>query len=218
MDELVRTLKNFIVRDIIYIIRGASVILSFLYLFNRICFITGSDSTFVWLFAIGISYVIGYCIQEFFSLIRFVTTANYFQPWRPIKWLYRLSQHEEWEGIFPDITDEQNPQQEISRKMSEADIKINEKASPDNKAFRERITSHMMIGTTIGPCGFVSGILLLIKACILNRNCSREFNIWLTICVLLISILLILFGWIKGLQFMKNTEALYNSLQKTENT
>jgi len=270
MDELVRALKNFIVRDIIYIIGGASVILSFLYLFNRICIITDSDCTFVWLFAIGISYVIGYCLQESFSLLRFVTTANYFQPRFPLTWLYRRSQHEEWKGIFPDITNGPNCQEEIYKKMREADMEINEKASPDNKTFRERITYHMMIGTTIGPCAFVSGIILLIKAFILNRNCARElntyltigvvivvlvivacllldwikgfqfigpsslvfgilvftmakfynrnctckFNIYLAICVLTISILLILFGWIKGLQLMKNTEALYNSLQR----
>lgn len=62
MNELVKALKNFIVRDIIYILGGASVIISFLYLFGKIDIIRKETPTVIFLFIAGIGYVIGYSI------------------------------------------------------------------------------------------------------------------------------------------------------------
>jgi len=55
MNELVKALKNFIVRDIIYIIGGASVILSFLYLFKKIGIITKDTPAAIYLLIAGIA-------------------------------------------------------------------------------------------------------------------------------------------------------------------
>lgn len=193
MNELVKALKNFIVRDIIYIIGGVSVILSFLYLFNRIDIIVKETHTAIYLFIAGIAYVIGYCLQDTFSLFGIVTTASYFKPCRLQKWLYkRLERKDNWKDIpkFDPI---------------EADIKIDyAKDYPDSKAFRERITALMQIGTTMGPCGIVSGLLLVIKAFI-NTKCHFSFNITLAGVVSIISLLLILVGWIKAIQLMEYT-------------
>jgi len=65
----------------------------------------------------------------------------------------------------------------------------------------------MQVGTTIGPCSIVSGVLLLIKAIVINYN---PFNWALSIAVISVGILLIILGWIKAMQLMKNTEDHYN--------
>jgi len=219
MNELVKSLKNFIVRDIIYIIGGTSVMLSFLYLFNKTSIITNPASKVTYLYIAGLAYVIGYCMQEAFSFLHIVTTANYLQPWFLLRWLYRCLVREKWVDIFPDITKGPQRRQEACSRLREADVTINEKASTDNSAFRERITALMMIGTTMGPCFLVSGTLLLIKAveidfsfcyCPISFTVKTCFDLRLSIVLLLTSLLLIILSWIKAMQLMKITEDLCN--------
>lgn len=266
MNELVKALKNFIVRDIIYIIGGASVILSFLYLCCKIdtskqsiniTIIPESANVIFYIIGIGLAYVIGYCIQEVFSLLHVVTTANYFRPRFPLRWLYRCLVGENWEDVFsdPDIPDGRQHRQEVSKRLRKADITINEKTSQDNKTYRERLTSLMMIGTVLGPCALVSGLLLLWKALptfsekfitsfenlpevifvtiavfvivivflkvfvflippafmmLIVFSKKLPFDMVLALGLILISVCLIVLGWIKGLQLMKNTEDFYN--------
>jgi len=214
MNELVKALKNFIVRDIIYIIGGASVIITFLYLFGKIDTIRKETPTVIYLFIAGISYVIGYCIQELFSFLHIVTTASYFKPCAVQKWLYHCLTLSKWKEIALN-----------ENQLDEAELLIQEKACTDTKADRERIISLMMVGTTMGPCTFVSGILLVIGAIAINLNfCCRPtrvtvntcFDLKLGITFLLASLLLIILGWIKGMQLMKNTEQLYNRLRENQ--
>jgi cell division protein FtsW (lipid II flippase) len=106
MKELVKALKNFIVRDIIYIIGGAIVIISFLYLHNRMDFLlkhANDDHTAVCLLLLGIAYAVGYCFQDTASWIGIVTTASYFRPWGILQWVYWRFEHRFWQNIFPDI-------------------------------------------------------------------------------------------------------------------
>jgi len=233
MNELVKALKNFIVRDIIYIIGGASVILSFLYLFNKLDIIGKEIPTAVYLFLAGIAYVIGYCIQELFSLAHIVTTASYFEPWLILRRLYYSFLHRPWTDIFPDIPDGEQRREHIFRRLDEAELKIQEKACPDNKAERERLISLMLVGTSIGPCSLVSGFLLLYKAYLtlfktllgnpaMFLQDSEElrhlilllvFHFALGLVVLLIGGFLIMLGWVKALQAMKYTEALYTHVK-----
>lgn len=76
-----------------------------------------------------------------------------------------------------------------------------------------------MLSTTMGPCGLLSGILLLAKGIHIDSNFSycpisftinRCFDLKLAIAVILVSLLLIILGWIKALQLIKNTKDLYN--------
>ncbi len=210
MNELVKALKNFVVRDIIYIIGGSSVIVSFLYLFNKTDMLGKETHTAIYLLVAGLAYIIGYCIQDTASWIRIVTTASFFEPWPSLIWFYRRFLHREWVPIFPDIVDAEERRNEIFERLDKAELIIQEKTSVDNKAERDRIISLMHMGTTMGPCSLVSGILLFIKAFI-DRNYTFRFNITLTVSVLIISGLMIVLAWIKALQLMKNTEYLYNS-------
>lgn len=198
MNQLIKALKNFIIRDIIYIIGGASVILSFLYLLGKTNIISDPTSKVAYLYIAGISYVVGYCVQDTASWLGIVTTASHFTPCRIQKWFYRRFTHSPWQGI-PLTRNE----------LNQAELIIQERACADNKAGRERLISLLQVGTTIGPCGLVAGILLLIKTFI-DANRASAFNIILAGSVLLTSALLIILAWIKTLQLIENTQDLYN--------
>ncbi len=172
MKKLTKSIRNFIVRDVIYILGGILVILSFLYVWGgidiskksiNINIIPKSANIIFYIIGIGLAYAVGYCLQEIFSLLHVVTTANYFQPWFPLKWLYRCLIGERWENIFPDIPKGRHRRRDVSKRLRQADIIINEKASQDDKTHHEWITSFMMVCTTLGPCALVSGVLLLWK-------------------------------------------------------
>jgi len=68
----------------------------------------------------------------------------------------------------------------------------------------------MQVGTTIRPCGIISGVLLLMKA----ARTESEFDIISARSVIVLSILLLLLGWIKGVQVMKYTNDLYTHLKE----
>jgi hypothetical protein len=190
MNELIRALKDFIVRDIIYIIGGVSVVLSILYAFGKMDVIGKEPSIVIVLYMAGVGYVLGWVIQETFCLIHAVTTSMSYRPkWCVIKLLYRSYMRQEYNKA------EQFDQFEYS-------IKINEEASPKNIAESERITSHMLICTTIGPCAFVTGIILGVDCVMLG------------ICLILLSIILMLLARLKIIELVEFTYKLHDYLTK----
>ncbi|MDD5326321.1 MAG: hypothetical protein PHY02_00730 [Phycisphaerae bacterium] len=172
MSKLAKSFRNFIIRDITYIIGGASVILSFLYVWGKIDvsknsvninIVPKSANIIFYIIAIGLAYAVGYCLQQIFSLLHIVKTADYFKPRFPLRWLYRCLAGERWEDVFPDIPKGKRRRWDVTKRLRRANIIINEKASQDDKIHREWLATFVMICTTLGPCTLVSGILLLWK-------------------------------------------------------
>jgi len=172
MSKMAKSIRNFIVRDITYIIGGISVILSFLYVWGKInvskksiniTIIPESANIIFYIIGIGLAYAVGYCLQEILSLLHIVKTSDYFRPRFPLRWLYRCLEGERWEDIFPDIPKGRSRRWEVTKRLRQANIMINEKASQDDKIHREWIASFIMVCTTLGPCALVSGLLLLWK-------------------------------------------------------
>ncbi|MDD5064161.1 MAG: hypothetical protein PHQ35_05300 [Phycisphaerae bacterium] len=172
MSKLVKSIRNFVVRDITYIVGGLSVILSFLYVWGKIdiskkainiTIIPESANIIFYVIGFGLAYAVGYCFQEIFSLLHIVKTADYFRPRFPLRWLYRCLIGEKWEDVFPDIPKGRNRRWEVTKRLRRANIMINEKASPDDKIHREWMSSFIMVCTTLGPCAMVTGLLLLWK-------------------------------------------------------
>jgi len=274
MSKLVKSIRNFIVRDITYIIGGASVILGFLYVWGKIDvskksininIIPESANIIFYIIGIGLAYAIGYCFQEIFSLLHIVRTADYFRPRFSLRWLYRCLIGEKWEDVFPDIQKGRRRRWDVTKRLRRANIIINEKASQDDKIHREWMASFIMICTTLGPCALITGLLLLWEAIptffknnldiyavlkpylgdspemafliivvfimllILIRfsvflipfafvamvvfSKRVSFDMALAASILLIGVALIILGWIKGLELMKNTELLYHKIQ-----
>ena len=170
MSKMAKSIRNFIVRDITYIIGGISVILGFLYVWGKIdvskktiniTIVPESANIIFYIIGIGLAYAVGYCLQEIFSLLHIVKTADYFRPWFPLRWLYRCLVGEKWEDVFPDIPKGRQRRWDVTKRLRRANIIINEKASQDDKTHREWIASFIMVCTTLGPCAMVSGMLLL---------------------------------------------------------
>lgn len=170
MSKMAKSIRNFIVRDMTYIIGGISVILGFLYVWGKIdvskktiniTIVPESANIIFYIIGIGLAYAVGYCLQEIFSLLHIVKTADYFRPWFPLRWLYRCLMGERWEDIFPDIPKGRQRRWDVTKRLRRANITINEKASQDDKTHREWIASFIMVCTTLGPCALVSGLLLL---------------------------------------------------------
>ncbi len=150
MDELAKAFKDFIARDLIFIIGGSSVVLAFLYLFD--CF-RPYDAFPVpyYLIAAGIAYTVGYALQDFSCLIGFVTTARLHlkPPSCFVQCLYsRFLREEPWKNTK-------------GLDLDRAADWIKEK--PHQRAEYERIITLMQVGTTMGPCSLVSGVLVLLK-------------------------------------------------------
>jgi hypothetical protein len=183
MGELVKAFKDFIARDLIFIIGGSSVILAFLYLFD--CFHPYDPFPVpYYLIAAGIAYTVGYALQDFSCLIGFVTTARLHtkQPNCFVQCLYsRFLRGEPWENTK-------------GLDLDRAADWIKEK--PHQRAEYERIITLMQVGTTMGPCSFVSEVLVLLK----SFSGAGDFNCVLGILALLFSVILILLGWLKAAQ------------------
>ena len=94
MSELIKALGRFVARDLIYVIGGTTVILSFLYLFN--CLSSDELPLAYSLFGAGLAYVVGYAIQDLCCLVGLVTMADYFEPNCFVKRLYRRFTREDW--------------------------------------------------------------------------------------------------------------------------
>jgi len=95
--KLAESLSYFVTRDVLYVVGGSSVILSFLYLFDRL---PGSDLPTVWyVLGAGIAYVIGYAIQDGLSLTPITTTQSVIHPNRVVKKLYEWFAGPPWKDI-----------------------------------------------------------------------------------------------------------------------
>lgn len=200
MDALIKALKDFIFRDIFYVIGGVSVIFSILYAFGKMDVIGEKPSTLIVLYIAGIGYVLGWIIQTSFSVFRFITTS---QSYRPIKYslirlLYRGFMHESLPKVDPFDQDEYSD-------------KINEKAKPRSIAESDRITNHLQICTTIGPCAFVTGFILLVfridfvmhRFSAVGTTClPKGFDI----CIILIGLILMLLARV---MILRLTDGIY---------
>ncbi len=182
MGELIRALRHFIARDVLYVVGGGSVILSFLYFFDQLPD-ASSVSTAMYLLAAGIAYVVGYTIQEAFSLTGLLTSSYVTAPGRLVRFLYGRFTGRQWtlESDFDPLR---------------ANVTISAYADELNLVELHRIIALRQAGTTTASSGFVCAVLLGAKA-----FCNRApFDITLAVAVLVLSLVAWALGWIKAAQ------------------
>ena len=180
MDELVKSLANRITRDFAYVIGGGTVIsVVWLVCFSR----THSDfgiPSIAYLLLLGIAYVVGFVVQESFSFVPGFSTTLSIEKWKCfykccLAWLYLRYTREEWKKYE-------------GYKIVDAYKRIRQCDEP-TRALIERTATLKHLGTCIGPCFLVSGLLALIG------------NLWLiAIALLLIGGFLLLVGRLKTMQ------------------
>ncbi|MHC4169625.1 MAG: RING finger protein [Planctomycetota bacterium] len=186
MFELPRNVREFVVRDIIYIIGGGSVIVSFLYCFDRLPN-EGTPVAFYFLGA-GIAYVVGCAIQDLFSIIRLVTTGPVERPGGFIRRVYRRFTGEEWLELKD--FDPGQVRQALRSVLKNDEVRA---------ARYERAISGMILATTMAPCTFLSGSLILLRTI-----CSPSaFDFAVAAAALLLSLGLFVLAWLKAVQITR---------------
>lgn len=97
MIEFPKDVREFIARDLVFLVGGSCVVGSFLYRFYKP---PDQDTPIIYyLLAAGVAYVIGYALQDGFSVLRIVTTATVKKPGDLQKWLYKRFTGDDWDGV-----------------------------------------------------------------------------------------------------------------------
>jgi hypothetical protein len=184
MDELVKTLRHFITRDIIYIIGGSSVLVSAMYYFEKLQDFQLELAGYI--FFAGISYVIGYTLQDIFCLLPGFTTCPRMTPNKLQKWLYKRFNRKEWEK--PNLG---------NKNYFELPGRItNERMLAEH----DRVITLMQIGTVVSPCFFISSLFIFLKWNSQN-GFHEEFDLFLFILLIAISIFQLILTNIKSMQY-----------------
>ena len=155
MDGLVKSLENRITRDFAYLIGGGTVI-SLIWL---VCFsMTHPDLEYdklpsiAYFLLFGIAYVVGFVVQELFSFLPGFSTTLSIEKWKCsykccLAWLYLRYTREEWKEYE-------------GYKIVDAYKRIWQCDEP-TRMLIERTATLKHLGTCIGPCFLVSGLLAL---------------------------------------------------------
>ncbi|MCK5272143.1 MAG: hypothetical protein KAJ52_06180 [Sedimentisphaerales bacterium] len=197
MNELLKALKQFVTRDIIYIIGGSAILFSFTYCFN--IKITKNMPLIIQLFGIAMSYVIGYVVQELFCFMHCTRIyCSSFNPNGLIKKLYERYTRME----IGEITKIDN---------IEADIEIYKHPTKNVIGIYERIITLKQVGTTIGPCLLFSSIFTLIH--IFTNGSSVGFDVALICCSITLGVILIFLGWFKYIQQCKCASKILDDIE-----
>ena len=184
MQYIIKAFTKFFFRDVMFVLGGSAIILSFLYVYDRLP--SKEPSIGVYALAVGFAYALGYAVQDIFTLFRVVRAKAGVPPNSFAKFLYWLFERRKVE--FPNF---KNDQYENAKYWLYTD---------GPQRFRddhERTESLKQIGTTLGPCVALSGLLLLLLPLLKKYMC---FDIVVTLAVLLLGISLFSLGWLKVTQ------------------
>ena len=191
IDNILKAFTKFVFRDSVYIFGGGAVIFSILYIYNKLP--EENLTPIETIGMIGVSYAIGYAIQDLFTILGLVRTKAAVSPCRFAKYLYR--RFERRKPDYPKI---------------EADIYENAKRwlysdAPERfRADHERTESLKQIGTVLGPCFSISGLLPLLKILISSfipiKATITPFEATISIGAILLGIILWCLGWLKVTQ------------------
>jgi len=193
MVVLLKALRNFLARDVIYLLGGFCVLLSLMFIINE-HYPFGEESKAIWIFFLGISYIIGFSVQELFCFIRLVTTSALFKPEPVVRVLYRLYMREKWQPT------EDFDQYSASVKISEA------KLSHQTLNELEWIRCVLLLTATMGSCGLSSGLMVGLKS--LSIDYQQAFYLSIPICLL--GLVLIATNRVKAAQYRRSIYTLYS--------
>lgn len=173
MIELPKNVREFIVRDLIYIVGGGIVLTSFLYRFDRLP--NRETPLAFYLLGAGMSYVVGSTIQDMFSIFRLVTTAHVDKMRQPFKWFYKLLTKEVWNDI--EDFDPSKVRQAIRF------LKNNDQAFASSY---ERNISLLILRATMAPCTMIASLIIWSQW----YMCRNQFDFCLALITLFLSVVL----------------------------
>ena len=179
INEIIKSLEQFITRDLTYITGGSTIIISFFYCYD---YNYGNKIQMIFqIYAIAISYILGYVFQELFCFLHITrTNCSLYNPGWLVRKIYKLYVRKDLGKIktFDQL---------------EYEIKILQHSSKDVVGEYQRIITLKQIGTTIGPCLVIASIFI----CIRVIRTKSIIDIILLLQSLGIGMILISLGWLK---------------------
>jgi len=183
VKEIFGTLKDFIYRDIFYVIGGVSVLLSITLAFDIPVIYEGWSVVYLALFG----YVVGYVLQEIISIVG-LTTTTYHQPNKLVKWLgLRFAPSENWESLPP---------------SDKVDLSLLRKCldSHCDESCQKRINRTInlkQVGSSMASSLLITTAILIVAA--INHPCDSWYIPLAGSCFVL-SIFLLIVNWLKQTQ------------------
>ncbi len=181
MSELIKAFEKFLMRDLSFVTGGGAVILSFLYVFNRL---PRESTPIVWYVpGVAFAYVLGYAIQDALGLCRIIRMKAGHAPNKFAGWLYKCY-------------DRTSPQPFDKKQYDNGKLWLYTSAPQRFKDDHERTEGLKQVAFAVGPCLLISGIVIL------ARNCSTAlpFDRAVSIVLLAVGAVLYILGWLKVTQ------------------
>ncbi len=178
MNELVKAMRHFIMRDLVYILSGGAVILSALHLFDQSP--SPNDSWVLHGLLAGVGYFIAYAIQDMLCLTHLITTTHVKKPCGFIRLIYELYMHEKWQEVNINID-------EIVQTFGD---------DYETRYEFERLVMFQLIGTAGGSCMLACAALFFVRWVWY----LEKFDLFVTFVGAILGISLIILGWLKGAQ------------------
>jgi len=204
MNDLVSLFRNFIYRDLAFILGGSIVLVSAFYAL-RACVglslpsLSGNQQPyFLFLFTV-LAYVVGYVVQDFFALL----------PWKPTFTGYVFEPYCLWKCLYDRFTGSTWKKPSFAENTDEAvrfAIRMYEPKAVPKSTLREleRTRSLKVFSMCIGGSCSLSAVIWLIKW---GCNPPAKINLIAAILLLAFGAASICLGWVKALQEMQFYEA-----------
>lgn len=186
MDEFVKAVRRFIVRDLLYVIGGSLVMFALLSGLHKMPGPTAQVHEY--LFLCGMAYVAGYTVQDTTSMLGITSTRNISRPHRLARWCYERFSGERWAETRVDRSDLLFLVTRVHSRLR-LDILMAE---------RERYITLMQMGTTMGPCCVLASLILLSQR---FTPAPGDFcDLLLIVPLVIMGVLLTSLGWVKACQ------------------
>jgi len=182
LEHLPKSIRDFIGRDVVYVIAGGVLLSSVLYRFD--CLPSRDTPLAFYILGIGLAYVVGFALQDLFSIIGLVTTAQVTKPCRLQIWLYERFEKKPWKQLA--VTEFENVGSALNKYLK----------SEIARAHYERTITHMIVGASVGPCMLISSSMILWRWCVHHH----QIDLTVSIMSFILSIGLILLSWVKAMQ------------------
>ena len=199
MNEFVKSFRQFIYRDVFYLVGGSTVMVSYVYSFLNVDEIIVYLMTNPWLvvYFLVISFPVGYLVQFISNGLHLTTSDIPNDPGLLLKWLYKQFRYTKYT---------------INGKTARShETKVYERLSLESRNLGrlERLVALKQMGTTLGPCFITAGLFILMKD---FSSCLWLENRHILVPLLIGGILLTISGWLKVMDQADLIEELYTIL------
>lgn len=181
MNELLKALKDFLARDLIFLAGGATVVTSLLYVLRRLP--SADDHVALYFLLAGLSYFVGYAVQDSFGILRVVTT----RPPRALRWhmplLYWLYTGDRW--------------CDVNRTVDFATVEQRISQNEWQRVQFERMITLQQVGSVGGPSALVASCILAFRGW---AGVGDPFARTLTVAGFTLGVILAHLAWLKAAQ------------------